>query len=227
MKMKDFRYEKKFLIKNSSSHEVNSIIKKNPYLFRKKFEQRFVNNIYFDDLNYSLYKDHVIGKSDRYKIRVRWYNKLIYEVKKPVLEIKCKKNQLGKKEFYNLNEIVLNKSIKQKELNQLIKNNNIPDKIKVLNIKPVLINRYLRNYFESADKRFRITLDTDLSYFSVSNNEKVFNKIYEDKHVLVLELKYGFDDENYVNNITSHIPFRATKSSKYVRGIEMIKDVII
>ena len=102
--MSQFRYERKFLIENLFKEEVALIIKKNPYLFKRKYHQRFVNNKYFDSLDYSLYNNHVIGKSDRYKIRVRWYDDLFGEIKKPILEIKSKNNYLGKKEYCNLDK---------------------------------------------------------------------------------------------------------------------------
>lgn len=225
--MEQFRYEKKFLAINSSYNEVNLMIKRHPYLFKKKYDERFVNNIYFDTLDYSLYSNHVDGKSHRYKIRVRWYNKLIEEIKKPVLEIKTKENYLGKKEYYSLDKIRLHENLTTDELDYLIKKKNIPEKVKVLNVKPVLINRYLRNYFESADKKYRITLDTNLSYYSFLHKSKLFEKIYQDKGLVIVELKYGIKENNYVSNISSYIPYRATKSSKYIRGIQITRDVVI
>ena len=88
--MSQFRYERKFLIENLFKEEVGLIIKKNPYLFKRKYQQRFVNNIYFDSLDYSLYNNHVIGKSDRYKIRVRWYDDLFGEIKNQYLRLNLK-----------------------------------------------------------------------------------------------------------------------------------------
>ena len=90
--MSQFRYERKYIIENLSTQKVNLIIKSHPHLFKKKYDARFVNSLYLDSLDYSFYNDHVIGKSDRYKIRVRWYNNLYEEIQKPVLEIKTKKN---------------------------------------------------------------------------------------------------------------------------------------
>jgi len=227
LKMSQFRYERKYIIENLSTQKVNLIIKSHPHLFKKKYDARFVNSLYLDSLDYSFYNDHVIGKSDRYKIRVRWYNNLYEEIQKPVLEIKTKKNYLGKKEYYYLNRINFHKNLQVEKLNKFIRNSNIPEKVKILNIKPVLINRYLRNYFESADKKYRITVDTNLTYYPILSDKILFTKVHHDKNIVIMELKYGVDAGDYASKITNHFPFRTMKSSKYIRGIQITRDVII
>lgn len=225
--MKQFRYERKYIIENLSVQKVNLIIKSHPYLFKKKYNSRFVNNLYLDSLDYSLYNNHVIGKSNRYKVRIRWYNNLYDEIQKPVLEIKSKKNYLGKKEFYYLNKINFHKNLQVEKLNKFIRNSNIPEQIKILNIKPVLINRYLRNYFESADKRYRITVDTNLTFYPILSDKILFTKAHHDKDIIIVELKYGVDANDYAYKITNHFPFRVTKSSKYIRGIQITRNIIV
>ena len=224
--MSQFRYERKFLIENLFKEEVGLIIKKNPYLFKKKYQQRFVNNIYFDSLDYSLYNNHVIGKSDRYKIRVRWYDDLFGEIKKPILEIKSKNNYLGKKEYCNLDKFHLDQTTQLNDLVKIFNYSNFPEKIKILNVRPVLINRYLRDYFESSDRKFRVTLDTNLFYYSASFKERLFTKVYNDKNIIIVELKYAPNADLNANKLTNYFPFRKTKSSKYIRGIQMTRRVI-
>ena len=42
--------------------------------FKKKYEPRTVNSIYFDDINDSSANDNLAGISLREKYRLRWYN---------------------------------------------------------------------------------------------------------------------------------------------------------
>lgn len=225
--MENLRYERKFLAQNSSLADVSNVVKLNPKLFIKKYKERFINNIYFDSLNYSLYNDNLFGTSNRFKVRIRWYDNLLGKIEKPVLEIKNKKNLIGSKDRYSLDSFNLNKKTQIDELKDLINIENFPQKIKALNIFPVLINRYLRNYFESADKKYRLTVDTNLIYYSILGKNIFFNEPRKEEGLVILELKYGLEQNNYANRISNHFPFRKIKFSKYVRGIQTTREVVI
>ena len=92
----DFRYEKKILINHLIKDQVRSIARLNPFVLKKSYHPRFINNIYFDNSNLQLYHSSVEGDSKRIKIRIRWYGELFGNVKKPVLEIKIKEELLSK-----------------------------------------------------------------------------------------------------------------------------------
>ena len=85
----NYRFERKFTIPDSYNlKHVESLIKRNTFLFREVFHERQVNNIYFDTAAYNDYFDNVLGVSDRKKIRIRWYGDTFGAIKKPKLEIK-------------------------------------------------------------------------------------------------------------------------------------------
>ena len=65
---------------------------------KRHYDNRNVNSIYYDTLNYQNARDNINGISNRSKTRVRWYNNNFTEKK---LEIKIKKNNLGKKLYLN------------------------------------------------------------------------------------------------------------------------------
>ena len=88
---------------------------------------------------------------------------------------------LGKKEYCNLDKFHLDQTTQLNDLVKIFNYSNFPEKIKILNVRPVLINRYLRDYFESSDRKFRVTLDTNLFYYSASSKERLFTKVYNDK----------------------------------------------
>ena len=54
-----------------------------------------------------------------------------------------------------------------------------------------------------------------------TQNNFFLNKLKNDENV-ILELKYNIDADDDVNRITEHFPFRLTKSSKYISGLEKI-----
>jgi len=218
------RYERKFVIDNLSKKHIEAIIKKNNAMFKEIYYERQINNIYWDTIRKQSFKENDSGISERKKIRVRWYGNLIGEIKKPVLELKNKHNKLtGKKvfklksfQFNNLNDI---KKIK----NEIIKTNLVPKNIieKFKWLKPSLINSYVRKYFLSIDRKYRITIDTDLKYYDLKG--KGLNKEINENNKIVVELKYNPQHGNEVERITNQFPFRLYKNSKYATGIELLK----
>jgi hypothetical protein len=94
-----------------------------------------------------------------------------------------------------------------------------PRSEELLTLSPVLLNRYRRKYFLSADSRFRITIDDDLHFFRLVPRRNTFlDKSVDRRHVIV-ELKYDHDCGDSADRITSRFPFRMTRWSKYVNGL--------
>ena len=97
-----YRYERKFLIRDLSVQEIETIIKLHPNFFSEIYYQRNVNNIYFDSLELESYQDNVTGSAQRVKTRIRWYGELFGLIEKPVLELKIKSGFLGRKESFHI-----------------------------------------------------------------------------------------------------------------------------
>jgi len=102
MKVGDFRYERKFMVSELDSHQIENLIKHNPEIFSENFYQRRINSIYFDSFNLKNYFDNLSGNAQRLKVRIRWYGKTFGLIKNPLLEIKIKNNYLGKKIRFKL-----------------------------------------------------------------------------------------------------------------------------
>ena len=97
--MNESRIEKKFLIEPSSKKKYIQIIKSLPFMIKRKYNSRQVNNIYLDtQVNQSLV-DHLDGINKRYKCRIRWYGNF-YDFNSPVLEFKMKINQVTEKKKF-------------------------------------------------------------------------------------------------------------------------------
>jgi hypothetical protein len=152
---------------------------------------------------------------------------MLGEIKKPVLELKIKKGLLGTKNIYSLSPFILGRdinTINSIDFFSLIENsntiNNI-DRLKLKSISPQLLNGYKRRYFLSNNKKYRITIDSEQVFYPIaSRNNSLINK-YEDKLTTILELKYNFADDKNVEEITRDFPFRLSKNSKYVNGVNI------
>jgi len=221
----EYRYERKFSTRELSKFEIESIVKMHPALFTEIFYQRNVNNIYFDTINLDNYYDNIEGATDRMKVRVRWYDDLFGFVQKPVLEIKIKKGFLGKKISIPLPSFELQENTKITDILNPV--NNLQDSLRIdfKSLKPSLLNRYSRNYYQSSNKRYRVTIDSDQSYYKINQLDNFFLNKIRDKDTVILELKYNQESDFGANDITSKFPFRVTKSSKYVNGVQKVLEV--
>ncbi len=88
---------------------------------------------------------------------------------------------------------------------------------------PTLLNRYERTYYLSSDKKYRLTLDNKMEFYSINPIRDYF-KIFSDEEKTVVELKYNQQYADGARGITEHFPFRVTKNSKYVIGVERIRN---
>ncbi len=226
IKTSDYRYERKFFITELSKYETEGIVKINPAAFTEIYYKRFVNNIYFDSFNYNNFRDNVEGATDRIKIRIRWYGGLFGYIKHPVLEIKIKKGLLGKKISVPIKPFDLTREINISEILNSIKDLKEIIGIDFESLIPSLLNRYSRKYYQSFDKKFRITIDNKQSFYQINGKRNSFLDHHIDHNSVILELKYNQDYDKEVNYITSEFPFRLTKSSKYVNGIQQISQML-
>lgn len=222
----NFRYERKFTVPNEFSlNTIEQFIKRNKALFREVFHLRQVNNIYFDTVGYNDYLDNVLGVSDRKKIRIRWYGVTFGEIKKPVLEIKIKKGIVGDKWSYKLKPFVLDNNFDNDMIQNIFSASELPLPIleSVKMVSPTLLNSYVRKYFLSSNNKFRVTLDYKLLYYKIHKRFNNFNFIPTTDSNKIVELKYGLSDDKIANTISTQFPFRLIKNSKYINGVNTIK----
>ncbi len=218
------RYERKFLISDYSFLEVEHLLKYHPACFSEIYTQRQINNIYFDSAGFESYYGNIEGDTERTKARIRWYGNLFGKIDHSTLEFKIKKGLLGKKNFYSLASFSLNEHFSKQQILQALAIDSVPGNIRdlMVSLQPVLLNTYLRKYFISADKQFRITIDKDLTYYRISYFGNTFLNMVKDHKAVVLELKYDSQLENEAKEIGNKFPFAMTKNSKYLQGIERV-----
>lgn len=219
-----YRYERKFLVSHTDRESVERMIMMHPAFFREIFYERYVNNIYFDNLAFDNFIENIDGNTDRTKYRIRWYGEMGARIKNPKLEVKVKKNLIGYKKSYDLSHFDISSQIKITSIRSVIEGSITDQKIKFI-LKdqiPVFLNRYRRKYFATSDYKFRITVDDDQSFYKFSSLSNSFLVRQDDREHIILELKYSKENDYLASLITNYFPFRLTKSSKYTQGIRLL-----
>jgi len=222
LKVSEYRYEKKYAVRGLSLCEVLRLLKHNCGFFKEIYSTRSVNNIYLDTIDYDNYLDNIEGNTNRVKIRIRWYGDLFGLIEKPVLEVKVKKGGVGKKISLPIDPFFISKNKKIDEIYQGVNLLKYGVAIDMKQLFPALMNRYTRKYFLSEDGRYRVTVDSEQDYYKIN---RAFDKIGRKHHndeVVILELKYDVTDEADASAISTSFPFRVTKSSKYVSGLQTV-----
>lgn len=203
---------------------VEHLIRLHPAMFSEIFYPRHVNNIYLDSHDLKNYWDNVCGSGQRLKVRIRWYGDVFGEIAKPVLELKIKSGFTNLKESYAIAPFSIVRGFTFDTLIDSFKRSELPALLleRLRCLEPTLLNRYRRSYFLSADKLFRTTIDTELSYFRISKTGNQFAHSISDHIRTILELKYETASDNQADSVSGLFPFRITRSSKYVSGIDWV-----
>lgn len=205
-----YRYERKYLIKNVDVPSFLYEIYKNHFI--EVFNERRINNLYYDDFDFNSLMDNIDGLSERKKYRIRWYGNT-FENSIKQFEVKTKS------EFVNTKKVIELGDYAFKDFSDF---NSIYDNLlKCLHLKDrqfffdfqknslKIFNSYLRKYYLSKDKNIRITIDDNLLFYS-----PLTKNVFKETNVIV-EIKYNkdIDFKNVFNQLTLN------KYSKYVKGI--------
>lgn len=222
--LRDFRYERKFIAPGLSRQEIETLIKLHPAMFSEIYYARNVNNIYFDSMGLKNFFANIDGMQHRVKCRIRWYGDLFGHIDKPVLELKIKNGLMGKKESYLLQDFTLDQSFDLETLREVFRQSDLPEIVglDLMMLQPALLNRYKRKYFQTADRKYRITVDTELEYYRIHPNRNTFLHCSKDDDNIVIELKYDKVGDPRAERISSSFPFRLARNSKYVNGIQRL-----
>jgi len=219
-----YRYERKFLVDQLDKHQAKALIKRHPSLFYEPYPPRYINNFYLDTPEMDNYFDNVGGAGTRRKVRIRWYGDLFGHINKPILEFKIKRGLVGTKKQYDFPGFNVEKGYCDKYLMERIIESDLPIEVKTTlqDQNVVLLNRYYRRYFATKDGSYRVTLDTAMDFYRIDRLNNTFTHKQRDYRNIVVELKYDVEHDISAFKVSSFFPFRMTKSSKYVQGIERV-----
>lgn len=218
-----YRYENKYALPIELLSEFQCFLKLHPELFREIHHPRHVNSIYLETEEFDQFNQHVEGTQHREKYRIRWYGELTGRVEKPVLEVKVKHNQMNDKRRYELDPFeltaeqpwsVVEPALKSIAADQL-------DREIALAQRPIALVRYHRVYHLSNDRKSRITIDTDLQWYSAGLGGARLKKEGAPPHAVV-ELKYDHGDAVDAGRVSSLIPPRYQRHSKYLSAVRAI-----
>lgn len=216
-----YRYERKFVVSNYT-YPLSLFLKTLSVPFREAYPSRIINNVYFDTADFQSLAENIHGKSDRVKIRMRWYDELTtHKVYHPKLEYKIKRSLLGTKKVYSLGNVARRKDLlDKKSIYSNFEDSDLPADVMhdLKKRQPVLINRYQRKYYESLDRLIRITLDTKIDFRKFNNRPSGIGSAINVPDIL--ELKYDEGREDYGRRVGNMLPFRLSKFSKYQLGME-------
>ncbi len=219
-----FRFERKYHVEHMPFAAIEHLVKRNPALFRQAFPDRVINNIYLDTPSRRSLLENLDGIADRIKARIRWYGELLGHIKKPVLEFKIKRGMVGAKDSYVLAPFAVEPKMNASAVHDVLERSELPEHIRLelYKFEPVLLNRYRRKYFISADSHYRITLDWQLEYYRFDRHYNLFTRPHKDQHSTVVELKYSGSIDQIDERVASYFPFRVTRMSKFVTGMQSV-----
>jgi hypothetical protein len=214
------RYELKIPMEDVPLFHIRRWINLHPMAFREAFPIRQVNNIYFDTPDLVSFQDHLDGVHSRRKFRLRWYGSKV-KFSQSQMEIKKKHGDLGEKEIFFIDELFDLNRQSWDEVQENLKAVLSPLLIEMISVcRPVLINHYTREYFESWDGAIRISLDYDHNTYD-QRFSGFPNLCYGEPHhnVPLIEIKAGMHNYESVVRALTSLPRRAEPFSKYIDGM--------
>ena len=220
------RYERKFLAPAHRLEGILATVWLHPASFRRTYPDRFVNNLYLDTPSLQDYVAHVSGARRRSKTRIRWYGHLDTSVENPVLERKIKWAGVGGKRSYALPPFPIEPPWPRPLLREAFNDAGLPEALglSLRHLEPVVLNRYRRHYFESADGRFRLTVDSGLQVYAIPRTGGALGPPVR-LGTAVLEVKYAPACAEGAAEVASRLPFRLARYSKYVAAIELLRGI--
>ena len=211
------RYEIKFILNSHEVFELTQMLILRTS-FKRSFDSRIVNSIYFDDVNYMSAADNLSGISKRKKYRLRWYGELFENPIK--FEVKTRNNKIGFKEYYDFKEECVNlKKLKLSKIADMFeKELGLKNTNPSFSLFPKLQLSYSREYFED-NEGVRLTIDDKINFWPVFENSCAYygNPSSYDKKIV--ELKFSKELYPNVVNFLRNTTFLHKRHSKYLVGL--------
>ena len=219
------RYERMLVTETLGLAEVLALVCRHPALFREAFPPRVVNHIYLDSPDLQDYQDHISGVSSRTKTRIRWYGAWSGDGLAATLEQKLKHGLVSGKASQPLPPISVNGRVSDSAIRAVLQAADLPPRrrLALAPLQPALLNRYHRHYFVSADRRFRLTVDSALRFAAARPAGVSPTAFHGPTSTIVIELKYACAEADAASAVTNALPLRIARCSKYVLGIDQVR----
>lgn len=218
--MSEYRYEIKATFKRTFLPIILTRLNLHPLGFITPYPDRQINNVYFDSFHLRSFEENLEGGSERLKVRYRWYGALDSK-SSGQLEIKSKRNMLGQKLSFPINDCPFSKGLNWKEITANIRRQAEHKGQLFIDSHPqaVLINSYQRRYFASTSGKIRVTIDNDIQvYGQIQSSQPNFKNLSNLCDFLVLEVKCHPTHHLEAQALIDKLPLRISRCSKYVIG---------
>jgi hypothetical protein len=217
----DSRLEVKFIGDELEYQRLRAWIRIHSSGFHQPYSPRRINNVYFDPHNYTSLETSLNGSSERWKVRYRWYGHSPLP-SSGKLEIKCKRNVYGWKLSFPVDLTIgptqaqwnhtIHKLTAQLEPAAQLWLHRAP--------RPLLINRYHREYFATGDEHVRLTLDTDESVYDQRYGATInVDRPANIPRLIIVEVKCSREHRQQASDIIQSLPLRVSRHSKFVKGV--------
>jgi len=222
------RYELKYAFPEENLAAVLQAVRDHPAAFGEIFHKRQINNIYFDTSDLRNYWANINGVGNREKYRIRWYGETFGSITSPTLEIKRKFGLVGDKKTKKVPAFELVHDFSWFKYAQVIEadyaGTDNPESAIFINDLlvqyPTIINHYQRQYFMTRDKKFRLTIDTDINYQKITSNYVSVDCLRERR--IIVEIKFDQSHAPDAGVVTNGFAWRLSRNSKYVNGVNLL-----
>ena len=233
------RYELKYRISESKAQAVKTYVQNylplDRYALIHPGGQYPISSLYLDSENLDLCKETLLGKANRFKLRIRTYDDaphspFFLEIKrradKIVLKSRARIERTHFPSILNVSNQTLHLPQKDQEaLEQFVYYN------QMIQGHPVVLVRYMREPFEGdTESRVRITFDRHLSYKEMLNwqimlNGKGWNRI--PIPFVILEIKFTRYYPAWLREMVRIFNLNRSSMSKYVTSIKQSRQTAL
>lgn len=221
------RTEIKFALSRADLGKVERILEVNCRRVSYRDRTSRVSSLYFDDHRLSACHENGDGASPRSKVRLRWYDAPFPEAEL-FFEIKRRRGQASSKDRFAL---PLARPFEEGTVRETAMNLSRllpPASSEAFLARPeaIVIVEYERQYFEAPGGNLRITLDSDLVFFSQLGRLHPSRRFpHHVRDVVILEVKSPFENvasDDPLRELLHPLSPRVTRSSKYVLGCQAV-----
>ena len=215
------RFERKFCVDDMHARHVESLVRLHPQMFVSEYPDRWVNSLYLDSPVRDLFHLSSTGVSPRTMVRIRWYGPLLGPVISPFVEFKLKCNELGSKARFALAPFTFHDGFCRQQLASVLGDSELPGGVmnSLRLLEPVVVVRYHRKYWITAQRDFRLTLDEEIQFVRPNRVCHPITAFSVDANETVLEIKYPQEHDNAIDEVVAQFPFSLSRNSKYGQGV--------
>lgn len=221
------RRELKFALPDTDLGRLRSVLRTNVRHVAHHRSTSLVRSLYFDDEELGGYTDGVEGASDRRKVRLRWYDDGDQD-RRFFFEVKRRRFELVLKERVPVETAEIDGPITALRHRDLIRHLSatLPGAFRErlrIQSTPVLLGEYRREYFEAIDRSLRLTLDSQMQWFSQLGRRMLSRRFGVSlPRLVILEIKTKPEVEVDVDALVHPLKLAPTRSSKYVVGCQQL-----